>query len=133
MKQRRDNVQYDTLLSHSSGTDAHHYDTVSNRYSPTHFTKDILSNISRVRTRSTTKKIRHCLENHKGYYLRNSDEHSAVYFGMINQFQEFVHLHVNNSQYITYIIEKPKTDCSVGVRIISTGNSTDLSSLYILT
>ena len=79
------------------------------------------------------KKYAAAWENHKGYYLRNSDEHSAVYFGMINQFQEFVHLHVNNSQYITYIIEKPKTDCSVGVRIISTGNSTDLSSLYILT
>ena len=46
VKQRRDNVQYDTQLSHSSGTDAHHYDTVSNRYSPSHFTKDILSNIS---------------------------------------------------------------------------------------
>ena len=53
---------------------AHQCDTVSNRSSPSYSTKDILSNISQVRTRSTTKKLRHCLENHKGYYLRNGDE-----------------------------------------------------------
>ena len=58
----------------SNGTDAHHCDTISNRSSPSHFAKDSPSNISQVRTRSTTKKLRHCLENHKGYHLRNDDE-----------------------------------------------------------
>ena len=37
----------------SNGTDAHHCDTISNRSSPSHFTKDSPSNISQVRTRST--------------------------------------------------------------------------------
>ena len=32
---------------------------ISNRSSPSHLTKDIPSNISQVRTRSTTKKLRH--------------------------------------------------------------------------
>ena len=55
----------------NSSTDAHHCDIISNRSSPSHFTKDSPSNISQVRTRSTTKKLNHCLENQKGYYLRN--------------------------------------------------------------
>ena len=53
----------------SSDTDAHHCDTVSDRSSPSHLTKDIPFNISQVRTRSTTTKLKHCLENHKGYKL----------------------------------------------------------------
>ena len=59
----------------SNGTDAHHCDTISKRSSPSHFTKDRPSNISQVRTRSTTTYLCHCLENQKGYYyLRNSDK-----------------------------------------------------------
>ena len=41
------------------------------------FTKDIPCNVSQVRTRLTTKNIRHCFENHKGYHFRsfqNGDE-----------------------------------------------------------
>ena len=52
-------------------TDAHHCDIVLSRSSPSHFTKDSPFNTSQVRTRSTTKKLHHCLENQKGYYLRN--------------------------------------------------------------
>ena len=50
-----------------NSTDAHHI--VSNRSSPSHFTKDSPFNTSQVRTRSTTK-LNHCLENQKGIYLR---------------------------------------------------------------
>ena len=57
-----------------SGVDAHHCDAVSNSSSPSHFTNDILSNISQVRTRPTTNNLCHCMENHKGYYLRNGDD-----------------------------------------------------------
>ena len=48
--------------------------TISNRSSPFHFTKDSPSNISQVRTQPTTNNLCHCLENHKGYCLRNSDK-----------------------------------------------------------
>ena len=65
----------------SNGTDAHHCDTISNRSSPSHFTKDSPSNISQVRARPTTNNLCHCLENQKGYYLR-----------MTNQFLELVYL-----------------------------------------
>ena len=61
----------------STGTNAHHCDTISNRSSLSHFTKDSPSNISQVRTRPTTKKLCHCLENQWGYYLRNSDRGNA--------------------------------------------------------
>ena len=43
----------------SSDTAAHNFDTVSNASSPSHFTKNISSNVSQVRIRSTTKKLRH--------------------------------------------------------------------------
>ena len=62
----------------SIDTDAHHCDTVSNRSSPSHLTKDIPSNISQVRTQSTTEKLRHCLENHKGCHLRNGDDEECL-------------------------------------------------------
>ena len=39
----------------SSDTDVHHCNTVCNRSSPSYLTKDIPSNISQVRTRSTQK------------------------------------------------------------------------------
>ena len=55
----------------NNSTDVHHCDIVSSRSSPSHFTKDTPFNTSQVRTRSTTKKLNHCLENQKGYYLRN--------------------------------------------------------------
>ena len=55
-------------------TDAHHCDIVSNRSSPSHFTKDSPFSTSQVRARSTTKKLNHCLENQKGYYLRNRNK-----------------------------------------------------------
>ena len=55
----------------NNSTDAHHCDIVSSRSSPSHLTKDSPFNTSQVRTRSTTKKLNHCLENQKGYYLRN--------------------------------------------------------------
>ena len=55
----------------NNSTDVHHCDIVSSRSSPSHFTKDSPFNTSQVRTRSTTKKLNHCLENQKGYYLRN--------------------------------------------------------------
>ena len=55
----------------NNSTDVHHYDIVSSRSSPSHFTNDTPLNISKVRTRSTTKKLNHCLENQKGYHLRN--------------------------------------------------------------
>jgi hypothetical protein len=38
----------------SSDTDVHHFVIASNRFSPSHLTKDIHSNISQARTRSTT-------------------------------------------------------------------------------
>ena len=47
----------------NNSTDAHHCDIVSSRSSPSHFTKDSPFNTSQVRTRSTTKKLNHCLEN----------------------------------------------------------------------
>jgi len=56
----------------NNSTDVHHCEIVSSRSSPSHFTKDTPFNTtSQVRTRSTTKKLNHCLENQKGYYLRN--------------------------------------------------------------
>jgi hypothetical protein len=55
----------------NNSTDVHHCDIVSSRSSPSHFTKDTPLNTSQVRTRSTTKKLNHCLENQKVYYLRN--------------------------------------------------------------
>ena len=58
----------------SNGTDAHHCDTVSNRSSPSYFTKDSPSNISQIRTQPPTNHLCHCLENHKRHYLRNSDK-----------------------------------------------------------
>jgi len=42
-------------FSASNGTDAHHRDTISNRSSPSQFTKDSPSNISQVRTRHVQK------------------------------------------------------------------------------
>ena len=57
----------------NNSTDVHHCDIVSSHSSPSHFTKDTPLNISKVRTRSTTKKLNHCLENQKGYYLRNKN------------------------------------------------------------
>jgi hypothetical protein len=54
----------------NNSTDAHHCDIVSCRSLPSHFTKDSPFNTSQVRARSTTKKLNHCLENQKGYYLR---------------------------------------------------------------
>ena len=53
----------------NNSTDMHHYDIVSSRSSPSHFTNDTPLNISKVRTRSTTKKLNHCLENQKGYII----------------------------------------------------------------
>ena len=55
----------------NNSTDAHHCDIVSSRSSPSHFRKDSSFNTSQARTRSTTKKLNRCLENQKGYYLRN--------------------------------------------------------------
>ena len=55
----------------NNSTDVHHRDIVSSRSSPSHFIKDNPFNTSQVRTKSTTKKLNHCLENQKGYYLRN--------------------------------------------------------------
>ena len=55
----------------NNSTDVHHCDIVSSHSSPSHSTKDTPFNTSQVRTRSTTKKLNHCLENQKGHYLRN--------------------------------------------------------------
>jgi hypothetical protein len=73
----------------NNSTDLHHCDIVSSRSSPSHFTKDtplkkiyIYSmpfNTSQVRTRSTTKKLNHCLENQKRYYLRNRNTGKCSY------------------------------------------------------
>ena len=52
-------------------------------------------NTSQVRTRSTTKKLNHCLENQKGYYLRNrntGNAHAAIHLRTINQFLKLVYL-----------------------------------------
>ena len=71
----------------------HHYDIVSSRSSPSHFTNDTPLNTSKVRTRSTTKKSNHCLENQKGYYLRNieirGNAHAAIHHRTINQVLKF--------------------------------------------
>ena len=77
----------------SDGTDAHHCDTISNRSSPSQFTKDSPSNISQVRTRPTTNNLCHCLENQKGYYLRiviRGNVHAVVHLRTINQFLKLV-------------------------------------------
>ena len=90
----------------NNSTDAHHCDIVSNRSSPSHFTKDSPFNTSQVRTRSTTKKLNHCLENQKGYYLRNrntGNAHAAIHLRTINQFLKLVYLTYVNSQYTFYI------------------------------
>ena len=50
----------------NNSTDAHHCDIISNRSSPSHFTKDSPFNISQVRTRPTTNNLCHCLKNQKG-------------------------------------------------------------------
>ena len=56
----------------NNNTDAHPCcDIISNCSSTPHTTEDSLFNTSQIRTRSTTKKLNHCLENQKGYYLRN--------------------------------------------------------------
>ena len=47
----------------NNSTDVHHCDIVSSRSSPSHFTKNTPFNTSQVRTRSTTIKLNHCLEN----------------------------------------------------------------------
>jgi hypothetical protein len=52
----------------NNNTDVHHCDIVSNCSSTPHITEDSLFNTSQIRTRSTTKKLNHCLENQKGYY-----------------------------------------------------------------
>ena len=73
----------------NNSTDMHHYDIVSSRSSPSHFTNDTPLNISKVRTRSTTKKLNHCLENH---YLRNRNAHAAIHHRTINQVLKLVYL-----------------------------------------
>ena len=40
----------------------------------------IPSNISQVRTRLTTKRLRHCLKIDKGYHLRNSDDEECSFY-----------------------------------------------------
>ena len=54
-------------------TDEHPYDIAPNRSSAFHITEDSPPNTSQSRTRSTTKQLNHCLENQKGYYLRNTN------------------------------------------------------------
>ena len=80
----------------NNSTDVHHYDIVSSRSSPSHFTNDTPLNISKVRTRSTTKKLNHCLENQKGYYLRKMEiqenVHAAIHHKTINQVLKIVYL-----------------------------------------
>jgi hypothetical protein len=49
----------------NDSTDVHLCEIVSSRSSPSHFTKDTPFNTSQVRTRSTTKKLNHCLEKSK--------------------------------------------------------------------
>jgi hypothetical protein len=55
----------------NNSTNVHHCDIVLSRSLPSHFTKDSPFNTSQVKTRSTTKKLNHCLENQIGYNLRN--------------------------------------------------------------
>jgi len=49
----------------NNNTDVHPCDIVSNCSSTPHTTEDSLFNNSQIRTRSTTKKLNHCLENQK--------------------------------------------------------------------
>jgi hypothetical protein len=77
----------------SNDTGVHHCDNALNRSLPSHDTKGCPSNTSQDSTRPTTNDLCHCLENHKGHYLRNSDKlgmnaHAAVYLRMLNQFEE---------------------------------------------
>ena len=89
----------------SSGTD--HCDTVSKHSLPSHFTKDIPSNISQVRTRSTKlQNLHHCLENREGYHLRNGEmvmmrrnAYFADNLGMNDKCQEHVFF-TSVSQYL---------------------------------
>ena len=55
----------------NNNTDAQPCNIISNCSSSPHTTEDSLFNTSQIRTRSTTKQLNHCLENQKGYYLRN--------------------------------------------------------------
>ena len=83
-------------------TDTHHLDTVSNLSSPSHLKKNIPSNISEVRTRSTTKKLRHCLENHKGYHSRYGDDKECSCCSLSRgewSVSGMCLFYVNNSQY----------------------------------
>ena len=69
--------------------------------SPPHFTNDIPSNVSQVRTRSTIIEISHCLENHKGYHWMQilQREHQR----MIDKFRNMLKLR-KYSQYLVYVI-----------------------------
>ena len=64
-----------------------------------HFTKDSPSNISQVRTRPTTNNLCHWLENHKRYYLRNSDKGECSCCSSSLDGLFVLLYHVNNSQY----------------------------------
>jgi hypothetical protein len=72
-----------TCFPTNNSTDVHHCDIVSSRSSPSHFTKDTPFNTSQVRTRSTTKTLNHCMENRKGYYLRNRNTGQATVWKMM--------------------------------------------------
>jgi len=76
----------------NNGTGVHHCDNALNRSLSSHDTKDCPFNTSQDSTRPTTNDLCHCLENHKGYYLRNSDRKEcsccSLSLRMNNQFQE---------------------------------------------
>ena len=95
-----------SCFSDSDDTDVCHCCMISNRSSPSHFTKDSPSNIFQVRTRPTTNNLCHCLENHKGYYLRNRCWKEGMLMlqyisGWLLCFRN-VFMYVNNSQYTIY-------------------------------
>ena len=86
----------------SNGTGVHHCDNALNRSLPSHDTKDSPSNTSQGNNRPTTNDLCHCLENHKGHYLRNSDRKECSCCSLSQDKQSvsgtFLCTYVNNSQ-----------------------------------
>ena len=88
-----------TDSSQEDYTDEHPCGIASNHSSTLHITEDSPPNTSQIRTRSTTKQLNHCLENQKGYYLRNTkirgNAHAAssqIHHRTINQVLKLVYL-----------------------------------------
>ena len=101
----------------------HHCDTISNRSSPSHFTKDSPSNLIFPKSergelsyinsilvvihvnKQVIKNLCQCLlgKSKRKLFEKRGNAHTAIHLRTINQFLKLVYLHVSNSQYTFYI------------------------------